>query len=227
MIASIALFVSLGGVSYGLAKGSIGSREIKNNDVRTQDIRNGHVTTKDVKNNDVRGGDVRTGTLNGSDVADNSLTGADVVESALGTVPSASNAGSASRAGTANNANALGGVAPSGYASSQPEAVRRVGAAGQPAFQSGFTNYGGGFEPAGFYKDPFGIVHLVGDMIAPADGVAFTLPAGYRPLTYTRYAVLGNAVGNTAVRINPDDGGVFVALAGGTQVTLNGVTFRN
>ncbi len=94
-IASIALFVSLGGVSYGVATGSIDSREIKN----------GAVSTKDLKNNDVRSGDIRRGTVNSSDVRDNSLTGADVVESSLGTVPSASSAGSAGSANTANTAN--------------------------------------------------------------------------------------------------------------------------
>ena len=40
VIASIALFVSLGGVSYGVAAGSIDSREIENNTVQTQDVRN-------------------------------------------------------------------------------------------------------------------------------------------------------------------------------------------
>jgi hypothetical protein len=34
LIASVALFVSLGGVSYAVATGSIGSRAIKNGSVR-------------------------------------------------------------------------------------------------------------------------------------------------------------------------------------------------
>jgi hypothetical protein len=37
VVASIALFIALGGTSYGLATGSIGSREIKNNSVRSDD----------------------------------------------------------------------------------------------------------------------------------------------------------------------------------------------
>lgn len=95
VIASIALFVSLGGVSYGVATGSIDSRELKNNDVRSTDLRN----------NDVRGGDIRTGAVSGSDVGDDSVTGSDVVESSLGTVPSARNAGAAVSAGSAGSAN--------------------------------------------------------------------------------------------------------------------------
>jgi hypothetical protein len=69
VIAYIALFIALGGTSYGLATGSVNSREIKNNTVRGKDIRRGAVA--------------------GSDVATNTLTGADVSESTLGQVPSA------------------------------------------------------------------------------------------------------------------------------------------
>jgi hypothetical protein len=47
-VATIALFVSLGGVSYGVATGSIDSREIKNNDVRGKDVRNGTLSAFDL-----------------------------------------------------------------------------------------------------------------------------------------------------------------------------------
>ena len=67
VIASIALFVSLGGVSYGVATGSIDSREIKNNDVRTQDIRNGHVTNRDLAANSVTSPKVKNGSLLSAD----------------------------------------------------------------------------------------------------------------------------------------------------------------
>ena len=46
VIACIALFVSLGGVSYAVATGSIDSREIANNKIRSMDIRNGGVLTQ-------------------------------------------------------------------------------------------------------------------------------------------------------------------------------------
>jgi hypothetical protein len=81
-VALLALFISLGGVSYGLASGSIGTREIRNNTIRSSDIRNGQVASRDLRNNDVRGADVRNGTL----------TGADLVEASLGKVPSAGHA---------------------------------------------------------------------------------------------------------------------------------------
>jgi hypothetical protein len=91
-VALVALFMSLGGVSYGVATGFIDSREIKNN----------VVSTKDLKNNDIRGKDVRSNTLRGSDI----------VESSLGKVPSAA---SADNATTAANASQLGGKGASAY----------------------------------------------------------------------------------------------------------------
>jgi hypothetical protein len=81
-VALVALFVSLGGVSYGVATGTIGTRQIRNNSIRSTDLKNGQVSSRDLRNNDVRGKDIRNGTL----------TGADVKESSLGKVPSAGQA---------------------------------------------------------------------------------------------------------------------------------------
>ena len=47
-VALLALFVALGGVSYGLASGSIDSREIKNNSVRGKDLRDRTISTRDI-----------------------------------------------------------------------------------------------------------------------------------------------------------------------------------
>jgi hypothetical protein len=102
VVALTALFLSLGGVSYGVATGSIDSREIKNNNVRSGDLRNNDVRTRDLRNNDVRGRDVRNSTLTGSDVGADKLTGSDILESGLGKVPSASSADSANSAGNAD-----------------------------------------------------------------------------------------------------------------------------
>jgi hypothetical protein len=118
VISMVALFVSLGGVSYGVATGSIDGREIKNNTVRSgdiknnsvlsRDLRNNSVLSRDLRNNDIRSGDIRnstiagrdirTGTITGSDIGANTVTGADVLESSLGLVPSAN---VANRAGSA------------------------------------------------------------------------------------------------------------------------------
>jgi hypothetical protein len=50
VLAATALFLSLGGVSYGLATGSIDTREIRNNTVRGADIRNATISSRDLGN---------------------------------------------------------------------------------------------------------------------------------------------------------------------------------
>lgn len=109
VIACIALFVSLGGVSYGVATGFIDSREIKNNQVRSSDLRNNAIRTQDIRNNEVRGFDIRNSSVQGRDVALNTLTGADISEEDLGKVASAATADTALAAGSA------GGVTPKAF----------------------------------------------------------------------------------------------------------------
>jgi hypothetical protein len=98
IVALIALFASLGGVSYGFATGTIDSREIKNNSVRSSDLRNNEIRTRDLRNNEVRGIDIRNSTVQGRDIALNTVTGTDVNESTLQQVPSAAQADSATNA---------------------------------------------------------------------------------------------------------------------------------
>jgi hypothetical protein len=63
VVAGIALFVSLGGVSYGLATGVIDSREVKDNSLRSRDVRNGILTGRDMGRDRVGGGAVKESTL--------------------------------------------------------------------------------------------------------------------------------------------------------------------
>jgi hypothetical protein len=95
VISLLALFISLGGVSYGVATGYIDGREIKNNSVRSRDIRNNDILTKDIRDNAVRGVDIRNSTILSRDVALAALTGEDIKESTLAEVPSAARARSA------------------------------------------------------------------------------------------------------------------------------------
>ena len=95
VISCVALFVSLSGVSYGVATGFIDSREIKNNSVASADVRNNTLRTFDIRNNEVRGFDIRNSTIQGRDIAFNTLTGADINESSLGKVPSSTQADNA------------------------------------------------------------------------------------------------------------------------------------
>jgi hypothetical protein len=57
-----------------------------------------------------------------------------------------------------------------------------VGAAGEPAFQNSWVNYGGAYAPAAFRKMPDGTVRLRGTVKSGTNASAiFTLPVGYRP----------------------------------------------
>jgi hypothetical protein len=62
-VALVALFLSLGGVSYGLATGVIDSREIKNNTIRSADVRNGGVLGKDARADGIGGRAIKESTL--------------------------------------------------------------------------------------------------------------------------------------------------------------------
>ena len=107
VISMVALFVSLSGVSYGVATGFIDSREVKNNEIRSIDIRNNEVRTRDLRNNEVRGIDIRNSTVQGRDIALNTVTGEDVREDTLQKVPSALLADSATSATAANEVSTL------------------------------------------------------------------------------------------------------------------------
>ncbi len=90
VMSSIAVFLVLGGataLAAGLAKNSVGSKQIKKNAVTTAKIKNNAVTTGKIKNGAVTGAKVNLGSL--------------------GTVPSANHAGSADSAG---NADTVGGL---------------------------------------------------------------------------------------------------------------------
>jgi hypothetical protein len=128
VISMVALFVSLSGVSYGVATGFIDSREIKNNEIRSIDLRNNQVRTRDLRNNEVRGIDIRNSTVQGRDIALNTVTGEDVKEDTLQKVPSALLADSATSATTAGSVATLKIIPPTTVAEgAQPVALATHG----------------------------------------------------------------------------------------------------
>ena len=68
VVAMIALFVSLGGVSYGVATGSIDGREIKNNSVTGKDLKRRSLDGTDIKINRVGGNAVKEEGLESSKI---------------------------------------------------------------------------------------------------------------------------------------------------------------
>jgi hypothetical protein len=63
VVAGVALFVSLGGVSYGLATGSIDSREIQDGSIRNRDFKDGTLRGQEAKRNGFGGGAIKESTL--------------------------------------------------------------------------------------------------------------------------------------------------------------------
>jgi hypothetical protein len=107
-MSSIAVFLVLGGataLAAGLAKNSVGSKQLKKN----------AVTAAKIKKNAVTGAKIKAGSVDGSKVKDGSLSGSDINLGTLGTVPSATSAtsaNSADKANTAGTANNLVGQTP-------------------------------------------------------------------------------------------------------------------
>lgn len=173
---------------------------VPKNSVGSKQLKKNAVTTKKIKNGAVTANKINTSGL---------------------TVPNATNATNATNA---NNANALGGQGPSAFASSSSEPFHEVGATGQPAFENGYSNFGGGFSTAGFYKDSLGVVHLKGTMHNGTAGTtAFILPPGYRP---SEDLFMPEASGGTAHYLYIlTDGSVQPQDSTG-DIGLDGLSFR-
>lgn len=102
-----------------------------------------------------------------------------------------------------------------------------IGATGEPAFQNGWVNWGAPNFPAGYWKDPFGFVHLRGVIKSGTVGsAAFTLPPGLWPsATAGPFIVMSNGA---AGRIDVGSDGTVTPLlpSSNTWVSLHGVYFK-
>ena len=54
VVASLALFIALGGSAYAVGAGTIGSREIRNNSIRSPDVRKDALTGRDINERTLR-----------------------------------------------------------------------------------------------------------------------------------------------------------------------------
>ncbi|HKG36332.1 MAG TPA: hypothetical protein VKA89_07855 [Solirubrobacterales bacterium] len=162
VIATIALFVAMGGGAYAALKApknSVSSRSIKNGQVKRPDlganavngrkVADGSVSSADIQDGGVEAGDLAPGAVESEaprDVTPNPLTPTDPCDSGQTAVFC-------------------------GYYTQEPD-------------DGNWENVGGGVAPVRFYRDLSGTVHLEG--VATINSYqtrlrAFILPTGYRP----------------------------------------------
>jgi len=230
-VATLALVVAMAGTGYAALK-----------------LPSNSVGTKQLKSNAVTGAKVKAGSLEGSDIA----------LATLGTVPAAATAASATKASSAETAAKATNAENAAHAGSADTAtnadraaiadsippagpIRLVGAPGEPPFLSGSANRAApgpkaSFQPAGFYKDHEGVVHLEG-VVNPgkegsSPGLMFVLPPGYRPapgtlLTYEQASERGVLIGGTGTELSGVDlgGAVYATETEAGSVPLDGITF--
>jgi hypothetical protein len=103
------------------------------------------------------------------------------------------------------------------------EPVREIGAAGEPAFQNSWTNFGGVYEIAGFYIDVEGIVRIQGVVVNGIDKTVFTLPVGYRPAKDLIFPVVSEDVFGQ-IRISTT--GEIGRYTGMGWISICGISFR-
>lgn len=99
------------------------------------------------------------------------------------------------------------------------------------SFQNSWVNYdAANYAPGGYWKDPFGIVHLQGLIKSGSSGTAcFTLPVGYRPLKshiFPSVCQSGGAYVPTELDV-ASSGVVNPYFTGALDwFSLNGISFR-
>lgn len=95
-----------------------------------------------------------------------------------------------------------------------------------PTLLGSWSNYGSGYNPAGYFQDAFGIVHLRGLVQGGTQGTTvFTLPSGSRPANQMLFVAISN---NLLGRIGVDTSGNVIAdllSSPGTWISLDGMTF--
>jgi len=101
-----------------------------------------------------------------------------------------------------------------------------------PTFVNGWINYSSSYQPAGYYKDSQGIIHLRGLISSGTSGTGiqiFNLPRGYRPKKAILFNI-GTSNGTALVAATLEiatDGVVYLGFGGGnTWLSLENISFQ-
>ena len=96
---------------------------------------------------------------------------------------------------------------------------RPIAAASQgwqsPTLNSGWSNFGGGFASAGYYRDPLGVVWVRGLVVAGAGAgtTVFVLPSNYRPAANMLWMTIANTGSLVISRLDvQSDGAVVIVI---------------
>jgi hypothetical protein len=221
VVGYVALFMALA-TGGAWAAATIGPKDIKDNAIHSRHIKKNAVKTKKIANDAVKTGKLADGAVTGGKVGTDTLTGDNIDESTLGQVPSANTAN------TASNANALGGVGPSGYQRSCTGGAiaGHVYVAGSAAFSAAYTSSSpgvkDGFNCTGanpavrvkrvsagtYYVDFPGLNQGVNNQLLVATGNVTVDPNGTQDnndiVTYK--FVLDNTINKTVFRVETADG---------------------
>ncbi len=120
----------------------------------------------------------------------------------------------------------LGGRPGADYALAESEPFHTVGLAGEPQFENGWSNLGGGRSAAAFYRDSQGLVHLKGVLSGTTATTAFTLPQGYRPSEQLFMPVAVGGPGFGGLNVNTDGRIVPICDPSCAVVGIDGLSFR-
>lgn len=105
------------------------------------------------------------------------------------------------------------------------DAMHKVGATGEPAFQYSWVNYDTD-NVAAFTRDAMGFVYVRGLVKSGTVGSGtpiFTLPVGYRPATQRAFPV--SSAGAFGIIVVKADGSVAVSVGSNVNCYLDGIIF--
>jgi hypothetical protein len=203
-----------------LAGGGLVPADLATDSVRTAEIQNSQVISEDVRNDSSPGGgltaiDLATGAVGSAEIGDGEVKSAEI----------------GSQTVTQDDLHPA-------------QRVNLVGDIDGPAFlpandSTTWQNLGSFDSRVGFWRDPYGLVHLQGTLCAwtgdetcrtgniLADDSVFDLPAGFRPADNSHFAtVSGDAGGIHGSVLVTDYGTVFARRGGYQEFSLDGITFR-
>lgn len=104
-----------------------------------------------------------------------------------------------------------------------------IGGTGEPAFENGWVNYGGGYDTLAYRKDAMGFVHLKGAIKSGTGINVFTLPTGYRPAGNQQFAGVmvfeGSTYYDTGGQIRSDGTVRTNSSSYNDYIDFSGITF--